>query len=277
MQLHGWQDNASTFDPLIPLLSSEFSYLSVDFPGHGLSSQLPHGMQYTVTNCIHVLNYIRLHYKWNKLSICAHSTGALVSTLYASLYPDRCDLLVAIDAIMKPYEGSYIPLIQSYGDDFISLDAKNETGAEPPTYTYEEIISRWAKQCNITVDGVEYLAKRGIVQSKKDPNRYYFIRDIRLKLMDFGRSIPDEAHYKLIERITAPHLFIKAGKTKFYEGIQGVQRAVDILKSSNPNFEWTIADGGHHLHLDDPTLVSDRIANFIDRHRSGNSESAHKL
>lgn len=166
--VHGWQDNAGTFDPLIPLLSPDFSYLSIDLPGHGLSSQLPHGMQYTVINCIHVLNYIRNHYKWNKLSICAHSAGAFVSTLYASLYPDHCDLLIAIDAIMKPYEGSYnyMPLIQSYGVDFISLGATNEASDEPPAYSYEDIIQRWANQGHITYDGVEYLAKRGIVQSK---------------------------------------------------------------------------------------------------------------
>lgn len=31
---HGWQDNAGSFDTLIPLLPSEFSYLAIDFPGH---------------------------------------------------------------------------------------------------------------------------------------------------------------------------------------------------------------------------------------------------
>jgi pimeloyl-ACP methyl ester carboxylesterase len=31
--LHGWLDNAGTFDRLIPLLPREFSYLAIDFPG----------------------------------------------------------------------------------------------------------------------------------------------------------------------------------------------------------------------------------------------------
>lgn len=95
--------------------------------------------------------------------------------------------------------------------------------------------------------------------------------------MDFGRSIPDETHYKLLERIVAPHLFIKGGKTKFYEGNEGVQRAVDTLKLSNPKFEWVTLDGGHHLHLEYPTLVRDYILNFINRHRSEGSESTPKL
>lgn len=275
--LHGWQDNAGTFDTLIPLLSPEFSYLSIDFPGHGLSSHLAPGMQYSVTNYIQVLNYIRLHYKWDKLMFCAHSMGAAVATLYASLYPDRCDLLIALDAIMKPNEGGNdIAYMQTYGNDFITLDAKNRTGVEPPTYTYEEIIERWAKQTNITYDGCEYLAKRGITQSKTDPNRYYFSRDIRLKLFDFGRfSIPDDIHYKLIKLIHAPHLFIKAGKSTAYEGTEGVHRAVDILKSTNPKFEWFISDAGHHSHLTHPTLVSHHISTFINRYCSESKN--HKL
>lgn len=31
--IHGRQDNCGTFDRLIPLLSKEFSYLAIDFPG----------------------------------------------------------------------------------------------------------------------------------------------------------------------------------------------------------------------------------------------------
>jgi len=32
--IHGWQDNAGTFDRLIPLLPREFSYLAIDLPGN---------------------------------------------------------------------------------------------------------------------------------------------------------------------------------------------------------------------------------------------------
>lgn len=234
-----------------------------------------------VINYIHTLNIIRLHYKWDKLMFCGHSMGAAVATLYASIYPDRCDLLIALDAIMKPYHGSVennIQLLQTHGDEFFTLDEMNQSDAEPPTYTYDEIIDRWAKQAYVTHVGIEHLAKRGILQSKRDSSRFYFSRDVRLKLMDFGRfSISDDIHYKLIERITAPHLFIKAGKSTGYEGTEGVHRAVDILKLSNPKFEWFTIDAGHHLHLEDPALVSERIVNFINRHRPENSGSAHKL
>lgn len=108
-----------------------------------------------------------------------------------------------------------------------------------------------------------------IWQAKFVSNRYHFTRDIRLKVIDFGRtSIPSDLHYKLIERITGPHLFIKATKTKFYEGAEGVHQAVDILEATNPKFQYVTADGEHHVHLTDPTLISNHILTFINKYRS---------
>ena len=49
MALHGWLDNAGTWDTLAPLLlsaSPHQSLLCLDYPGHGLSSHLPPGQAY---------------------------------------------------------------------------------------------------------------------------------------------------------------------------------------------------------------------------------------
>lgn len=35
LTFHGWQDNAGTYDRLIPLLPKTLSYLCIDLPGHG--------------------------------------------------------------------------------------------------------------------------------------------------------------------------------------------------------------------------------------------------
>ena len=58
--LHGWLDNAGSFDSLAPLLTSaspRHSFLCLDYPGHGLSSHLPPGQMYHPLECI---RYIRL-------------------------------------------------------------------------------------------------------------------------------------------------------------------------------------------------------------------------
>ncbi|KYQ55685.1 putative serine hydrolase [Trachymyrmex zeteki] len=44
--IHGWQDNSGTFDKLAQLLSNNIAILSIDLPGHGISSHLPLGQFY---------------------------------------------------------------------------------------------------------------------------------------------------------------------------------------------------------------------------------------
>lgn len=44
LAIHGWQDNAGTFDRLLPLLPATIPILAIDLPGHGHSTPYPTGM-----------------------------------------------------------------------------------------------------------------------------------------------------------------------------------------------------------------------------------------
>ena len=66
--LHGRQDNAGSFDRLIPLLPRNVTVLCLDMPGHGFSSHLPKGQSYYVYwDGITLLRRLSNHYKWNKV------------------------------------------------------------------------------------------------------------------------------------------------------------------------------------------------------------------
>ncbi|XP_031637216.1 probable serine hydrolase isoform X2 [Contarinia nasturtii] len=269
--LHGWMLNCGSFDPLIPLLPKHLAYLSIDLPGHGLSSRLPHGIMYTATNYLNVVSIIQRHYKWDQMSFCSHSMGAQISSLYAALYPERCDLLICLDALMKPYPGNADHIIEwarKSCDEFLDLDQLNRSDKEPPSYTYNEALERWAKQANLTPEATEYLMKRGVTTSKSNKNLFHFTRDVRLKLMEFtAANINDDVHLKLMERIKAPHFFIKCSKSKEFEGKERYQKALDILTKANPKFELRTVVGGHHCHLTEPKHVSEHISKFINKYR----------
>ncbi|XP_012062902.1 PREDICTED: probable serine hydrolase [Atta cephalotes] len=47
LALHGWQDNAASFDNIAPLIMKNIPVLAIDLPGHGLSSWLPPGFMYS--------------------------------------------------------------------------------------------------------------------------------------------------------------------------------------------------------------------------------------
>ncbi|KAI5695203.1 hypothetical protein M8J75_012655 [Diaphorina citri] len=61
--IHGWLDNAGTFDHLLPFITDRVSVLCIDLPGHGLSSHYPKGFQYDcMMDNVLVLRRIMGHY-----------------------------------------------------------------------------------------------------------------------------------------------------------------------------------------------------------------------
>ncbi|CAG2120016.1 unnamed protein product, partial [Medioppia subpectinata] len=100
--IHGWQDNAGTFDRLLPLLDLDSMYvLCVDLPGHGFSSHLPTGAFYTDLTWVIEMKRIVDHLKWTKFTLLGHSMGANASLNFALLYPDLVERVITIDTV-KP-------------------------------------------------------------------------------------------------------------------------------------------------------------------------------
>lgn len=100
----GWQDNAGTFDTLIPMLPKNLSFLAIDLPGHGFSYRQPFGVGYNTIDILLLLNVIMQEYKWSKISLIGHSMGAVMSFLFSSAFPDRVNFVIAIDALKPAYD-----------------------------------------------------------------------------------------------------------------------------------------------------------------------------
>ncbi|XP_036787276.2 serine hydrolase-like protein 2 isoform X2 [Manis pentadactyla] len=73
--LHGWLDNANSFDRLIPLLPKDFQYVAMDFGGHGLSSHYSPGFPYYQQNFVSEIRRVTAALKWNRFSLMGHSFG----------------------------------------------------------------------------------------------------------------------------------------------------------------------------------------------------------
>ena len=95
--LHGWQDNAGSFDRLIPLLPKTFSYLAIDFRGCGKSSKQPSGVNYHFFDNLFALHCIFKEFKWDKVGLIGHSMGAGIAFVFAALFPDKVEMVINID------------------------------------------------------------------------------------------------------------------------------------------------------------------------------------
>lgn len=243
--------------------------------GHGLSSRYPDGMIYSHIDYLYTVILICKHFQWEKVSILAHSMGAIISFLFASAYPEKCDMVVSLDAL-KPFVTNFGYITHFFNtslEELMVADMRNQDQSEPPSYKYEELIDRLtsATVLSVTRETAPYLLKRAIKASSKEPDQYYFTRDSRLKNLH-AVMLPHETNLFLAKRITAPYCFIKAMQSSFKENRQYFNETVDVMKE-NPHFELHGIDSTHHVHLTEPDKVSSIISDFIIKYRPYNSIS----
>ena len=97
--LHGWLDNANSFEPLAHYLQERFYLIAIDFPGHGYSSHLPQGCYYHfmdgVFNLIQIINALQLE----QVHLLGHSMGACLASLVAGVAPERFLSLALIEGL----------------------------------------------------------------------------------------------------------------------------------------------------------------------------------
>lgn len=267
--LHGWQDNAGTFDTLAPLLPKHVGLLSIDLPGHGFSSRLPDGMFYSAIDNIHVIRTIMKEYNWEKVSIMAHSMSSIIGFIFAGLFPDKIDMLIGLDAL-KPHirPVSSIPkTLAKRFENFLIADERNRSKEEPPSYLYEECIEKLhiGTFKSVDRDKCPHLLDRNIQKSSKYPDKYFFTRDSRMKCYNYGTFFQDLC-LDVAKRITTPYCFIKANSSPYYEDEKYFHETVEVLKQ-NPHFYLHRVDGTHHVHLNEPEKVSGIINDFINKYR----------
>uniref|UniRef100_A0A8D8XB62 Probable serine hydrolase n=1 Tax=Cacopsylla melanoneura TaxID=428564 RepID=A0A8D8XB62_9HEMI len=116
--MHGWLDNAGTFDHLLPYVTDKVSVLCLDLPGHGLSSHYPRGLRYdSLFDNVVLLRRIMNHFGWKRISLMGHSMGCNISFIFTALYPKDVNYIIALDSIA--------PLGFETDSEFVDYQADN--------------------------------------------------------------------------------------------------------------------------------------------------------
>ena len=98
LAIHGWLDNASTFDHLAPLLP-EMRFVSVDMAGHGHSDHRPAGVNYHFVDMLYEVVELLDYQGWDRCSLLGHSMGAGVATCVAGLLGHRIQNVLLIEGL----------------------------------------------------------------------------------------------------------------------------------------------------------------------------------
>lgn len=261
--LHGWEDNAGTFDTLVPLLNVP-SFLAIDLMGHGMSSFYPLGCTHHFLDSVVLLKRIIEHYKWNKVSFIGHSFGSAMAFIYSALYKNEVDKYVSIEcarSLLMPSTSDYLKQTRDTLEK--TLDMERKLGNDPPSYAYDDLLHRVYEGSgrSPTLESCAVLMKRGLKVSPQDDSKCYLSRDPRLKLNWLGR-MPQEFVMASAARIECKILSIRGKQGFLFHGDakQIYENSLKVLK----NCEHHDIEGSHHIHLNNPENIAPLINKFFN-------------
>jgi len=101
--VHGGLDHARNWDWVAKALRDEYHVYALDLRGHGNSAWAP-GALYSIAEHILDLSVLADIINQFPVRIIGHSLGAITTLLYAGVYPERVEKLVAIEGLGLPLQ-----------------------------------------------------------------------------------------------------------------------------------------------------------------------------
>jgi len=270
--LHGWLDNAASFDGLAPLLPlDKHDVIAIDFPGHGFSSKYPDGMSYKASDALVVLKRMHRHFGWQdgSMALVGHSMGAGVASMFAAIFPNLVERVALLDLIgMVPTKVSKTSraTAKALNEQIQIMDKM--ASAKPPQLEHTDAVAKAFMANNlihgmgsITREAVETIMTRGL-KKVEGTELYTWTADFRLRIPSpFKVGLDQVEHFT--EQIKCPLLVVKATDSPWYMSEEEANRILHVYKTHNPNFTYVKVEGGHHVHLNEPNKVGPVLKKFL--------------
>lgn len=251
--LHGWLDNAASFDFLAPLLP-DLHIIAMDTPGCGLSSHRAVGALPSLTDEIIYVLQVANALGWKQFHLLGHSRGGALAQLIAAGCPERVLSITLIDIVgfyTSPAENA-VSHLRTYLKNFFSeqrpaslfadLDAAAKGRMVAGTIAYESALA---------------LTKRGTKEVEGGVIWSFDRREINLGSM----LRYSEEHLNIIlTGIETPTCIVLAK-----DGILKDRKLIDARAALIKKAELHFVEGHHHVHMDDPKVVAPHIVEFMKK------------
>lgn len=256
--VHGWLDNAASFEPLGPRLAG-YRVVALDLPGHGLSAHREPGNTYAFIDAVAAVAAARDALGWERCVLMGHSLGAAIVATLAGAQPTRAEALVLFDGLGPISEA---PELAAERLGRALDEQRTKLGRRAPVYADAELAaSRLAGSISrISIDAARTLCGRGLVAVdggvtwRSDPQVRW---QSRLRLVE-----PQVLAF--LRAISCPTLLVRPKDSVFAGGPTTDARVAalaDVRVEETP--------GGHHVHLEDAQRVATVVVDFLAlRHAS---------
>jgi len=251
LALHGWLDNAASFDRLAPLLPG-FHLVAVDLAGHGRSGHRPPGAAYHLVDAAAEVLAVADILGWARFSLLGHSLGAIVASLVPAVAPERVDRLVLLEG--------FGPWVQSPEDTPRHLAealADEARWLATPQRTFPSLDA--AVLARSVGSDLDYPHARLLVERGTEAvaGGVRFRHDQRLRATSRLRLTEDQVR-AFLSAIRCPVLAVRA-----CPGFEFDEELVEARLAMIPEAQRGDVDGGHHVHLTHPERVAPSIRAFL--------------
>ena len=252
LALHGWLDNAGSFDRLAPELEG-CRVVAVDLPGHGRSGHLPEGWSFHFSGWLTVVDAILGELGWDRCVLMGHSMGAGIASLYASAMPERVDALVLLEGL-APLSS---PASDAPARARRALTQDRHAGRKRARVypTREEAVARHAAAVpSLDARSRDAILSRGIAQVD---GGWAYTHDLRLRTTSIARFTEPQV-LSFLSAIACPTLIVRAR-----DGMAFPEAMVAARVGAIPDARVVEIDGGHHNHLTHAGEVGAAARSFL--------------
>ncbi|WP_115303991.1 alpha/beta fold hydrolase [Legionella beliardensis] len=251
LAIHGWLDNANSFDLLAPYLSNYFRVIAIDLPGHGQSSHLNEGSYYHFIDGVFALVHIIDALQIDKIHLLGHSLGACLASILAGVAPKRTASVALLEGL-----GPFTKSEQSCRDqlaNYIHTIIEKKPHRTKFYSSLEQAAQARAKRGFLSLELVRLLCDRGV--SEID-GQFYWRHDRRL-VYPSPLQLTEGQVLSCLSGNTAKTCLILAKRGSLFNesDIQARIAAVKYLTIFH-------VEGGHHLHMEEPSAVAQHLVSF---------------
>lgn len=210
---HGGFDHARSMDWIARELAADWRIIAPDLRGHGDSAWSPDADYTMAAFLLDFANLVET-LGGGPVTICAHSLGAMVTTRYAGIYPEKLARYINIEGLALSSGRNSQRMITPFSArvrKWIDLH-REATHRSPRRYASEEAAFSRMRESNpyLSDDQVRHLTHHAL--RRNDDSTYSWKFDPRLNIwpvLDF----PEAEVIALWEAITCPMLFFHGSNT----------------------------------------------------------------
>ncbi len=235
--LHGFLENSSMWDNVIPELSLNYRVISIDLLGHGKTDNIGyiHTMEDQALMVKFVLNYLKLR----KYVIIGHSMGGYIGLAFAELFSDNLKGLCLMNSTPLA-DSSEKKINRDRAIEAVKQNHKTFVRITVPNLFASYNLTKFKDEINIVIDEALTMKPQGIIASLEG-----------MKLRKNRRGI--------FNQIAVPTQLI----------IGQNDGAIDMnttLKSvENTSVAIIIFPDGHMSHIENKSALAETLQSFIKK------------